>query len=197
MRQAYDYWQDQPGNYFPIGCLVVVKTPPPLLWEGSAHFPRPGVRIRTELATDPTSEQAGRSTFVRRSVLDLQTPIRQLNRLVPRISHVSDKGSLRRLKKQNGNHHPRRELPAVGSQASHLLEGRGPQRPSRRIPKWLAATGLAIGEQPTSFVHCERHDQFRALGFEWGIRRQRLTNPTCPAQGVHPKSVYPGGRVHL
>jgi hypothetical protein len=39
LRQAYDYWQDQPGNYYPIITKVLIPSRELSLGWSSSQFP--------------------------------------------------------------------------------------------------------------------------------------------------------------
>jgi hypothetical protein len=81
----------------------------------------------------------------------------------------------------------RRSRPSVRTTSNrHHLKG---VAQSRRILEWLAATGLAIGKQSTSFAHCERQPQMGSirLVLEEGTTDVSLVSPGFP----YPKSVYP------
>lgn len=129
MRQAYDYWQDQPGNYFPIrfrGHRYSRAT--------SAHF-RDVEFVNPFPCQDPPQ---------------LNGPLfhKGVGALNPQMASPRFPFS-----------HVPSEIPfsRTGTKVTHLRWGLPTSDDTLkvhvrtwRIPKWLAASGLTIGKQSTS-----------------------------------------------
>ncbi len=150
MRQAYDYWQDQPGNYFPHrptdGPTPVHGVPGDAFPDGSSST----TSVKTTFAHETSQDNPMVVTFGLSTYSSLSLKVGSLDPplfpLVPR-SHKSQErfpSSLSQTKITPFKEDYQRSAPSQR------------QRRPRRISEWLITSGLAIGKQSTSPLHRRR-----------------------------------------
>ena len=171
MRQAYDYWQDQPGNYFPkpLSWPSVTRGVPGALsaftmWSSSTF-----VCVKH---SRPTVAR-GQPSPLREGVQATSNP--QMASPCFPFSHVLSKIPS-----------SRRETKVTALDEDYQRPAT-PERHAQtwRIPQWLAASGLTIGKQSTSFNIARSHHIRMGRGFK-GEQSQQASQPPGPSSSNQP-----------